>query len=858
MSSSLATLSTPMFRQYTEQKEQHRDAVLFFRVGDFYEMFKSDAVEVSRLLNLTLTHRQGVPMCGVPCHAAENYIAKLLGFGKKVAVCEQIEDARESKGLVKREVIDIYTPGTVIDSAFITSHENNYLASVLNYTGKISFAFLDISTGEFKVTSFPMETSAENLKRELIKTSPSEIIVQDSLLNDERFSFLLEEKFNLESLPDREFEQNAARKLLQEYFGTVNLKAFGFEENDGRVCAASAILSYLKCNGKRSLLHVQTINVYGEEQLLKLDSSTIRNLELLGNLADAGNRYTLFDTLNHTKTAMGARCLRKRILNPWCETEIINKSLVQVEYLIKNQSFLNSQRKYLSSILDIERLASRVAMDRANAKDFVSINNSLKFACKCWEFPEGNFIHSSENIAKLSEVLNALISMLDEALQDNPSINPSEGGIIREGWDSDLDKLRIIGQDGKRLLQVYLDEERAASGIKNLKLKHNRILGYFLEMPASHASQVPPRFRRRQSLANVERFSTAQLDQLAEEIETAEGKIIDLEKELFHKIKEKVKERIKDLFLVSEIVQEIDLVQSFAHCAIEYGYTKPEVNNSSIINIKAGRHPVIECHQPTGSFVPNDIHLEAENTSFALITGPNMAGKSTVLRQVGLIIIMAQMGSFVPAESAEIGIVDQLFCRVGATDNLAKGESTFLVEMNETAYILRNATNSSLVIMDEVGRGTGTSDGLAIAQAVCEYLIENKQPRTLFATHYKELTVINDPRLVNLSLDVYLSGGKISFTRKLIKGKSMDSYGIHVAEMAGIPEGVIKSSKRILQQLEQKEISPIRQDSVPPNQEKWLFTPSELIIDELRNLNTDKLTPLEALKKLASWKEELN
>jgi len=849
---------TPMFRQYTEHKEKHKDAVLFFRMGDFYEMFKTDAVEVSRLLNLTLTQRQGIPMCGIPYHAAGNYIGRLLKLGKKIAICEQIELPLNGKGIAKREVVEVVTPGTVVDDSYLNDRTNNYLAAVSGEGSSLSYAYIDLSTGEFQVTGL-ME-GRDSLRRELARTTPSELIVQESLLETNEYSFLNEENFILNRTPDWYFELSVSRDKLQKQFGTVNLKAFGLDRDDYRIPVAGVILEYLDDKHRGILPHVKTIHVYGETDFVGLDESTIRNLEIVRNLQDGGFSFTLLNTLDHTKTAPGARKLRKRLLQPFPDVQSCSSYHEKVGKLYHDQLKLTSLRDVLSGILDLERLASRAAMDKAHAKDLQAIRVSLEKSAVVRKLLDDSILkNTDESLEGLFQATKNLGVFLYDSLMEDPSILLTEGRLIKTGWDKELDRMRHVRDDGKSLLTEYVSEEKSATGINSLKLKYNRILGYFLEVTKTQSEKVPERFRRKQSLTHAERYSTNRLEELETEITSVGERIINRERELFITIREKVKKNVPELLKLAAIISEIDVVQSFAHAATEYGYVKPVMSDDNVISISGGRHPVVERHLPHGSFVPNSITLNGDGISFALVTGPNMAGKSTVLRQVALIMLMAQAGSYVPADSAHIGIADRIYCRVGASDNLARGESTFLVEMMETANILRNATARSLVIMDEVGRGTGTADGLSIAQAVCEYLLFHASPRTLFATHYKELTNLVHPGLMNVSMAVREEGDTVVFPKLLIDGPSEASYGIHVAAMAGLPAVVVSRAEELLElqslneNISQRDISIKESAVITPS----LFDPGELILDNLTDLDINSMTPLEALKLLSRWQEEL-
>ncbi len=841
-----------MLRQYEEQKAQHRDAVLFFRMGDFYEMFRSDAVEISRLLNLTLTQRQGIPMCGIPYHAAGNYIARLLRLGKKIAICEQIELAPDGRGLARREVVEVITPGTVVDDAYLNEHSNNYLAALGGPENQPAFACIDLSTGEFRATELEHPLLKDSLRRELAKTNPREMIVQQSLLESENFSFLIDDSILLNCIPDWSFDLADAEKRLKTQFGTISLKSFGMRENDPRVLVAGAILEYLADNHQSILPHVSSITCYDENDYVGLDESTIRNLEIVKNLQDGGMNYTLLEVLNHTKTSTGTRLLRRKLLQPSPNADFIKKFHDRVECIYRNQMLLSQLRRILSGIQDIERLAARTSMDRAHAKDLMAICHSLKKVLQINEILEPHLWNIDESrVPSLFKEGERLSQLLSSSLLDDPSILLTEGRLIREGWNSEVDRLRSFRDAGRSHLDNYTAEEKSATGLSSLKVKYNRILGYFIEVSRNQAQNAPERFRSRQSLTQVVRFSTPRLEELETEILSVDEKLVNHEREVFLEIRNEVKKSIPMLLEIARLTAEIDLVQSYAHAATEYGYVRPEIREDIITDIKGGRHPVVERHLPQGDFVPNSIMLSGEGISFAMVTGPNMAGKSTVLRQVALITLMAQAGSFVPADSAVIGIADRIFCRVGASDNLARGESTFLVEMNETANILRNATSCSLVIMDEVGRGTGTDDGLAIAQAVCEYLLEYQCPRTMFATHYRELTAIVHKRLVNLSMAVHETKGKIVFPKQLVQGAAKSSYGIHAAALAGIPEQVVRRARELLLN-ENTQTTQSGKDHTP-----MLFDPRDLVLDALVDIDINELTPLDALQQINRWKMEL-
>jgi len=843
-----------MFRQYDRQKEKYRDSVLFFRMGDFYEMFKTDAIEVSRLLNLTLTQRQGVPMCGIPYHAADNYIARLLEHGKKIAICEQVEMPK-GRGLARREVVEVVTPGTIINDSYLDNRTNNYLAALVGDDRNTSLAYADLSTGEFRATVFEKGAEKELLRREIARANPREMIVQEGLL--ESYAFVGDLGIVLDRQPDWVFDLRQSRERLLSQFQTVNLKAFGIGDEELSILAAGAILNYLDDKHKGVLPHIRSIEIFEENSAVGLDESTIRNLEIVKNLHDGGSSFTLLEILDHTKTSLGARKLRRRILQPLPELKSITSHHERVERLYRSQTILVALRELLSGILDLERLSARIAMDKAHAKDLVAVRDSLVRAFRIRDIMDESLLDDGGGgLEILFGSLSTLAKMLGDSLMEEPSILLTEGQLIKEGWDSRLDEMRRKNVNGEKTLKDYAAEEKTASKIGSIKLKYNRIIGYFFEVSRGQSNRVPERFKRRQSLAQCERFTTERLGELEVEINSVRESLIEYEQELFLAIREDAKKHISGLLRLAGIISDIDVVQSCAHAATEYGYVRPRMVEAARIEIENGRHPIVERHIPQGSFVPNSISVDSDGVSLALVTGPNMAGKSTILRQVALITLMAHAGSFVPADSALIGLVDRIYCRVGASDNLARGESTFLVEMNETANILRNATNQSLVIMDEVGRGTGTADGLAIAKAVCEYLLTHITPRTLFATHYRELTKIEHPHLINLSMSVNEKNGRLIFPKILVSGPAEASYGIHVGSMAGLPESVVERAHELLM-LREGGASHLSA-KITRTLQASLFDRKEMILEKLRDLDLDNLTPMESLQILSSLQKELD
>ena len=868
-----------MMRQYRRIKSQHRDTILFFRLGDFYEMFEQDAVEASRLLDLTLTQRNGIPMCGVPYHAAESYVARLLKAGRKIAICEQTHIPKS--GLATREVTEVITPGTVVDENLLDRTANNYLVAIGSLKGRVSLAYIDLSTSDFYATSFPESESLERFRRELLRLGPRELLVQESLLEDnEGLDALLRERDGLviNRFPDWSFDLDSNRLRLESQFRVSGLKGFGLEADAPEILAAGMILSYLGDTAKGVLHHIRDLRVYSDSSFMGLDESTLRNLEIVQNMNDRSRRYTLLEVLDQTRTSMGSRKLKRWLLQPLKDAGLIHERLDLVGFFYRNQVLLSRIRAELGGFYDLERLSSRIALEKAHAKDLLAVKSSLATIREICTLL-GPYAELSQRLAPVvrrGETARELFQLLDRAILEEPSMQLNEGNLIKPGFDPELDRVRDVKENARTLLRGYLDREREQTGIANLKLKYNRIIGHFLEVTKSNLSLVPGHFIRRQTLVGAERYTTGTLSDMESDINNASERLIDLERERFLEVRGKVQDALGLLLDAAEVFSELDVLQAFAFCATVHGYVRPEVAPQRGIVIEEGRHPVVEANLPAGSFVPNALRLDAEATSFVLLTGPNMAGKSTYLRQNALIVLMAQVGCFVPAASARIGIVDHLFCRVGATDNLARGESTFLVEMSETANILRSASASSLLIMDEVGRGTGTKDGLSIAWAVSEYILERVRAFTLFATHYHELTALRHRHLENLSMAVLEQEGRIVFLKQVRSGPADHSYGIHVAQLAGVPLEVVARAGEILGELQagaperagsgggdapgpgrgtMQPSSPGPSRSNP--RQGLLFSPQEVVAQELLRLDLDGTTPLEALKLLARWQAEL-
>ena len=869
---------TPLMIQYQSIKENYPNEVLFFRLGDFYEMFNDDAVEVSRLLNLTLTHRGPSPMCGIPYHASKIYIARLLRLGKKIAICEQVGEPK-AKGLTERKVVEIITPGSVTEEEYLEYGSNNFLAAICfvkeNRATKVSFSYIDISTGNFYATHWDKSEFSDYFFKEIARCSPKEILVASSVAELPEFLQIknLYPNISISTYPDWHFSQELTTNKLKKQFNTVTLRSFSLTENSPENCTAGFLIEYLIKNSALKnengiLPHVTSINVYKDSQFVIIDDSSRRNLEITSNLRDGSSAFSLLETVQFTNTAMGKRLLSTWFMYPLTDYNQIVSRQNHVQIFYDNPIGLSGIREILSKILDIERLTSRIALEKAHPKDVQALRTSLESA-----------VNIQKIVSELSfpivqmETANQIINLIANAILDDPSTSLTEGRIIKEGFSEELDRLRNIQKNFNQILDEYLETEKKQTGITTLKIKYNRINGYYMEVSKGKLSNVPSHFILRRALVNGDRYTTSKLQELEDELVKADEKIIQLEKQLFLQVRNEIANHIQYLLQLSSVIAYIDVCASLAHSAKSQNWCRPEIVQDDVLYIEKGRHPVVEFHMATGEFVPNDVNLSEKK--FALITGPNMAGKSTYLRQNALITLLAQIGSFVPAQKAKIGIVDRIFCRVGASDNLARGESTFLVEMSETALILRSATEKSLVIMDEVGRGTSTEDGLSLAWAISEYLLHTIKSKTLFATHYHQLTRMEHPVLQMLCMDVLESDGKIIFLRKVIQGSAQNSYGLHVAQLAGIPLSVVDRAQAILETIvknsniytdsnsdlgiyTQKEKSKTtKQLSVSTNL-PGLFSDEEMIIDSILSTDVNSITPIEALSKIAEWKKLLS
>ncbi|MBI1870962.1 MAG: DNA mismatch repair protein MutS [Chlamydiae bacterium] len=863
---------TPMMQQYRQVKESHPDGVLFFRLGDFYEMFFEDAQKASQILNIALTSREAgkgkkAPMCGIPFHAAESYIAKLLSAGLKVSICEQMEDPAQARGIVKREVIRTITPGTVLETGVVADKRNNFLASITGKGDQFGLSLMDVTTGEFKVTEL---TSKEELMRELARQSLSECLIPKSFEQDLSL-FLSRElpRVMVTAIEDWKYDFETCQNLLKEHFHIQSLDGFGCRDLTWGVMASGLILNYVKETLGNSATHITQLLSYQRTDALRLDKITLRNMELLDSLHPMeGNKGTLLWVLDQTRTAMGSRLLQHWITHPLLDLHEIYRRQEGVGELFEWGVELGKLREILGDIRDLERLLSRIHCDFANARDLVSLRISLEIMPTLKA--QLNLFHC-EILSSLREDLvdlSPLKELIEKAIEDHAPLGLREGGMIRHGYDLALDELRDIARSGKDWVTQLQKKEIERTGIKSLKVGYNRVFGYYIEVSSPNLPQVPLDYIRKQTLANAERFITEELKHYEEKILGAQGKSEALEYEIFIKIRDEVKSYTASIQKMAQAVATLDTLTSLALVALKNDYVWPQVNDSDVIEIEEGRHPVIEQISVGEGFVANDTLLDGHENQILMITGPNMAGKSTYLRQVALIVLMAQMGSFVPAQKASIGLVDQIFTRIGANDELARGQSTFMVEMNETANILHHATPKSLVILDEIGRGTSTFDGISIAWSVAEYLHQDPdvKARTLFATHYHELTDLEMtlPGVKNYNVMVREWNDKIIFVRKIVRGGADKSYGIHVARLAGLPKAVIERAKDILSCLEE---GTIRLEELPkgPFLEKGLedaprqltlFDPRSGLVEALKILDLDRLTPVDALLKLKELKEK--
>ncbi len=875
---------TPMMQKYMETKKEYPDCILFYRLGDFYEMFFDDALTASKELEITLTGKscgleERAPMCGVPYHAVEGYLNKLVTKGYKVAICEQVEDPKQAKGLVKREVTRIVTPGTNLNMQALEATKNNYIMCITYTPTKIGLAAADVTTGDFYTTEVE---DSRRLMDELMKYSPSEIICNDAFyvsgfdISDLRNRL----QMAISTIEPYYFDDEGCEKCIMRHFGTKSLIGLGLEDFPVGTIASGALLQYLLNTQKNDLVHINHIQSYLTSKYMLLDSSTRRNLELCETLREKQKRGSLLWVLDKTKTAMGARTLRNYIEQPLLNKADMEARLDAVEELTKDSVSRDEIREYLNPIYDLERLLSKVTYKTANPRDLIAFRNSLEMLPHIKTVLKGFSKELLTGIYDDMESLEDIYNLIDAAIEEEPPLLVREGGIIKDGFNEDIDMLRNAKRDGKQWLAALEEEDRERTGIKNLKIKYNKVFGYYFEVTNSFQHLVPEDYIRKQTLANAERYTTPKLKEMEDTILNAEDKLYTLEYDMFCEIRDNIASQLERIQRTAKAIARLDVFASLSYVAERNHYVRPKLNEKGILDIKDGRHPVVELMIDHDMFIANDTMLDNNNHLISVITGPNMAGKSTYMRQSALIVLMAQLGSFVPAKSANIGIVDRIFTRVGASDDLASGQSTFMVEMNEVANILRNATSNSLLILDEIGRGTSTFDGLSIAWAVIEHISNKKLlgAKTLFATHYHELTELEGKinNVNNYCIAVKECGDDIVFLRKIIKGGADRSYGIQVAKLAGVPDMVINRAKEIVEQLTDNDIIEkvqsiavdVKNDTKAKKQPKYdevdlaqmsLFdtVTDEDVLKELQELEISTMTPLDAMNTLYRLQNKL-
>ena len=852
---------TPMLKQYLEIKEEYGDAILFYRMGDFYEMFFEDAERASRLLDITLTSRNKnddnpVPMCGVPYRAVRGYIAKLIEKGVKVAICDQVEDPATAKGLVKREVVRVVTPGMIIEDDLLDGKTNNFVLAVSTHQSRFGLASLDISTGTFRLAETDRVGS---LIEETRRIAPREILIPETLddeLADQLAAIVTDQA--LTAMDPDAFDRRQARDRLLKQFGTLNLEGFGCEHMDGGIRAAGAVLYYVQETQKQEVTHITGLQTYSLESYLLIDDLSCRNLELFQNLQNGSSRGSLLEVMDHTRTAMGGRLFKRWLRYPLMDPAAMVERLDAVDEAVEQIHLTRSIRERLAAVYDLERLAGKLAMGHANARDLTAIKHTLTvlpdIQVSLAEFSAGAF-RWPQDLGELTRIAD----LIDRAIREDAPPSLNEGGMIRDGYDPELDELIGISTEGKQWLLKLEVQEKESTGISTLKVRYNKVFGYYIEVPKSQSEVVPAHYVRKQTLVNAERYITDELKQFENKVLNAEDRRIALEYRVFQEVRAAVMERYDGIRDAASTMAGVDCLLGLAAAAVANDYHRPVINTEGRIDIRDGRHPVIEKMITGERFVPNTIAMDNTENQVLVITGPNMAGKSTILRQVALTVIMAHAGSFVPAESADIAVTDRIYTRVGALDNLSQGQSTFMVEMQETANILNTASAHSLVIMDEIGRGTSTFDGLSIAWAVAEYLHDFKGVgvKTLFATHYHELTELADirQRVRNCNIAVKEWNDEIIFLRKLVEGGTNRSYGIQVARLAGIPTGVIQRAKEILFDIENSDLHAPAPGTTGADtgthQQLGLFgSPEGAIVGKLKKLELSTMTPLEAMNLL--------
>jgi len=847
---------TPVRKQYLDIKSQYPNAIVFFRLGDFYETFDEDAEIASRELDIVLTSRniakgQRIPMAGIPFHAADNYISRLISKGYHVAVCEQIGD-QPQKGLFPRKVTRVITPGTLIDPGLIRTDKNNYLTCIYSNDNGYGFSYLDISTGDFYVTQFKSENNLGKIKSELSRLSPSEVLVPESAPAWDTDQYLLTQ------IPDWKFELGRCEQLLKRHFNITSLASFGLDNKPLAVSSAGAILAFIHDNEPSAVSLLQTLRFYSTEDYMLLDDYTRRNLELTDTIRMANGKHSLQKVIDKSITPMGKRLIRNWINQPLIEIEPINRRLDAVDFLFQNGMIRNELRKQVKTISDMDRIINRVISGRTNPRDLLSLRNSFG------ALPDVSQIIGNENLTLFSSPdaamhqLQSEAEYLERSIMDDPPANLLQSGVIRRGFSEELDQLVDSTSHSRQWIADLENVEKERTGIKTLKVGYNKVYGYFIEISKSYLKQVPAEYIRKQTLVNAERYITPELKEYETLVLNAEERILELERRLFDEVCRFIARSTNQILQTSRFIARLDVLLAFAQTAADNRFVRPTLHEDNRLIIHQGRHPVVERSQQDMPFIPNDTVFE-EKEIIHIITGPNMSGKSTYLRQVALIVLLAQIGSFVPADHAEIGLVDRIFTRIGAQDEIATGQSTFMVEMVETANILHNATRKSLLILDEIGRGTSTYDGLSMAWAIIENIHNDPrlQARTLFATHYHELTQMAEifPGISNYSVAVSDTEGKILFLHKIIQGGADRSYGIHVAQLAGIPIHVIKRAYELLNKYE-SQIKDDRPSSAAPHAQIPLFVPQDPLIEALKNLELNNLSPIDALNKLYEWKSK--
>ncbi len=876
---------TPMMQQYMKTKEEYKDCILFYRLGDFYEMFFEDAKIVSKELELTLTGKncgleERAPMCGVPYHAVEGYLSRLVSKGYKVAICEQMEDPALAKGLVRREVVRIVTPGTNLSEQSLDESRNNYIMSIVYVSDRFGISFADVTTGDYFVTEVD---SARKLTDEMYKFTPREVVCNEALMMSGIEFQELKERLNLTMYPLENwyFDDDLCRQGLLEHFHVKSLEGLGIADFGCGVIAAGALLKYLTETQKTSLSHMSKLVPYVSGNFMVIDSSSRRNLELVETLREKQKRGSLLWVLDKTRTAMGARTLRGYLEQPLIDRGEIERRLDAIEELNSQIITREELREYLSPIYDLERLIGRISYQTANPRDLIAFKTSLQMLPPIRLLLKELRSPLMQEIYDELDTLEDIQELLEQSIQEDPPISIREGNIIRDGYHEDVDKFRKAKTEGKSWLAQIETKERERTGIKNLRIKYNKVFGYYLEVTNSYKDLVPEDYIRKQTLTNAERYITPELKELEDTILGAEEKLTALEYELFTQIRDRIAAQVVRIQKTAKAIAKLDVFASLAYVADRNHYVKPKINERGVIDIRNGRHPVVEQMLPGQMFIANDTYLDNGSNRIAVITGPNMAGKSTYMRQTALVVLMAQVGSFVPADSADIGIVDRIFTRVGASDDLASGQSTFMVEMNEVSNILRNATSKSLLILDEIGRGTSTFDGLSIAWAVIEHIADKRLlgAKTLFATHYHELTELEGTMegVNNYCIAVKEKGDDIVFLRKIVKGGADKSYGIQVAKLAGVPDSVIARAKELVEELSQADISARAKDIAQENRAKArqknkpkkydevdleqisLFdtVKDDDVVKELQELDITNMTPMDALNTLYRLQNKL-